>query len=162
MLGNSQLFHHVEHPHRIRLVGSLRLLPLERTVVLAVAKALRVEALHLAAAGDIPQPIPLHQWCAADPLQGPVVHAAGGELLAGILPEERAILGVEGEQAAQIDAGRVALQIALAVVGADIGLAAGHHGIAVALAAKRRHPGNVAAGSRTPNAGVDVKIPRCP
>ena len=97
VLRHTQLLHHVEHPDHVGFVVGRLLLGGERPVVLAVTEALGVEALHLAAAGDVPQPVALHERCTADALQGPVVHAAGGQLLAGILPEERSVLAVEGE-----------------------------------------------------------------
>jgi hypothetical protein len=158
VLRHAERLHHVEHPDDVGLVLALGLLRGERPVVLAVAKALRVEALHLAAAGHVPEAIPLHERRAADALERPVVDAAGGELLARILPEKRAVLGIEGEQAAEIDRRRIPLEPALAVVRADIRLAAGHDGIAVALAAERRDPGDVFARVGLPLARVEVEV----
>ena len=88
MLRHAELLHHVEHPDDICLVLSLLLLGGEGAVVLAVAETLGVEALHLAAAADVPESVAFHERRAADALERPVVDAARGELLAGVLPEE--------------------------------------------------------------------------
>ena len=98
-----------------------------------------VDALEHAAVGDIPEPVPFDQRRAADALQRPIVHAAGDQLFVGILPKEFAVGLVEAEQDAQIDIGRIALQIAGPVVGADEHLAVGHDRVAVAL---RPEPGD--------------------
>ena len=88
MLRHAELLHHVEHPDDVGLVLPLLLLGGEGAVVLTVAETLGVEALHLAAAADVPEPVALHERRAADALERPVVNAARGEFLAGVLPEE--------------------------------------------------------------------------
>ena len=162
VLRDAELLHHVEHPDDVGLVLPLLLLSREGPVVLPVAKALGVEALHLAAAGDIPEPVAFHERRAADALQRPVVHPAGGEFLTRVLPEERAVGRVKGEQAAEVGGRGIPLQPALAVVGADERLAVGDHRIPVRLAAERRHPGDVLRGLRIPRAGVGVELARSP
>ena len=162
VLRDTELLHHVEDPDGVRLIGALDLLAGEGAVVLAIAEALRVEAFHLATAGDVPQPVALDVGRAADPLERPVVDAAGGELLARILPEEAAVVGVEGKETAEIDARWIAADPALAVVGADVGLPSGDDRVAIALAAELGHPGNVPARLRLPGARFGIELARIP
>ena len=162
VLRDTELLHHVEDPDSVRFIGALDLLAGEGAVVLAVAEALRVEAFHLAAAGDVPEAIPLDVRRAANPLERPVVDAAGRELLTRILPEEAAVVGVEGKETAEIDARWIAPDPALAVVGADVGLPSGDDRIAVALAAELGHPGNVPACLRLPGARFRIELARIP
>ena len=162
VLRNAELLHHVEYPDDISLVLPLLPLAAEGPIVLPVAKALGVEALHLAAAGDIPEPVAFHERRAADALQRPVVHPAGGEFLTRVLPEKRAVGRVKGEQAAEVGGRGIPLQPALAVVGADERLAVGDDGIAIRLAAERRGPGDVLRGRRIPRAAVGIELARSP
>ena len=140
MLRDAQLLHHVEVPDDVGFVFVVVDFFLVRAVVLAVVEALGVEAADFAAAGDEPQPVAFHQRRAADALQRPVVDAAGRQLFAAVLPEEFAVLDVEAQQAAQVDIGRVPLEPAAAVVGADVHLAVGDDGVAVGLRAELAPP----------------------
>ena len=139
------LLHHVELPDDVGFVLAGVLFILVGAVVLVVVKALGVEADDLAAAGDEPQPVPFDAGRAADAHQRPIVHAAGGQLLARVLPEELAVGFVEAQEHAQVDRGRIALQIAGAVVGADVDLAVGDDRVAVGLRAEPGDPLDVLA-----------------
>ena len=89
-------------------------------------KPFDVEAAHFAAVGDEPQPIALAVGHRADALVRPVVHAARRQLGAGVLPQKLAVLDVEAQQAAEIDVGRIPLEIRGRVVAAHEHLAVVH------------------------------------
>src|SRR5690606_22376156 len=162
VLGDAQLFHHVVDPDDVGFVGGFRHFAGEGAIVFAVVEALSIQALHFATAGDEPQAFAFHQRRAADALQRPVVHAAGGQLFAAVLPEELAVALAEGQQAAQVDVGRVALQPAAAVIGAHVNLAAGDHRVAVGLRAQPRNPLDVFTGTSHPFAGFVVELADVP
>ena len=129
---------------------SCRFLFREGAIVLVVVKAFGIEAGDFTAAGDEPQPVAFDQRRAANALQRPIVYAAGRQLLAGMLPQKLPVGFVEAEQAAQVDFRRIPLQIAGAVVRADIDFTVGDHRIAVALRSEQRDPFDVLARTRYP------------
>ena len=88
VLRDAQLFHHVEYPDDVSLVFVGDRLVREGAVIFTVVKALGVETLHLASAGDVPEPVALDQRGAADALERPVMNPTGRQLFAGVLPEE--------------------------------------------------------------------------
>ena len=96
-----------------------------RTVVLAVAKTLGIEAHDLAAIGDDPQPLAFDQRRAADALVGIVQGPTGGKLFAGKLPVELAVALAEAEQTAQVHLRRVAFEPARPVIGGTEDFAVG-------------------------------------
>ena len=153
-----QFLHHVEHPDHVGLVLGHDLLGREGAVVFTIAKTLGVEALHLPATGHVPEPVTLNERRTADPLERPVVNTARGELFARVLPEEGAVVHVEGQKAAQIGGGRIPLEPALAVVCAHENPAPRHHGIAIRLAAESGHPGDVLARLGLPDSRVKVEF----
>ena len=162
VLRHAQLAHHVEHPDDIRLDFGRVLFTGDWSVVFAVAEAFRVEAAHLAAAGDEPELLALHERRAADPLQRPIVNAAGLELLRRVLPEELSVIDVERDQAAEVDFRWVALDPPAGVVGADKRLAAGDDHVAVGLRTEPRHPLDVLRAGGVPLAGAEIKIADIP
>src|SRR5204862_2471537 len=113
---------------------------LHRPIVLTVIKPLQIQAADFATAGDEPDFVPFNQRRTANPHQWPVVDAAGVELLAGMLPEELAVLLVEAEEAAEVDFVGITPEIAEAVVRAGHNLAPRDDGVAVGLAAERGDP----------------------
>ncbi len=120
VLGDAHLGHHVVPPDDVGFVLVLVRLGRVGAVVLAVVKTVGVQADDFAPVGDVPQAIALAIGRAADALLRPIVHAALRQLGVGVLPEELARLLVEAQQAAQIDRGRIPLDVAGAVVGADV------------------------------------------
>ena len=139
---HAELFHHVELPHNIGVLRSRQLFVLKRPVVLVVAKAFRVEANHFTAIVDVPETIAFHQRRGCHSLVGPIVHASGSELFAGVLPEETAPSDSLNAIRTPRSPGCFGITQAF-VVGADEDLAARHHRIAVRLRTKRRHPRDV-------------------
>src|SRR5205085_10555465 len=117
-----------------------RLLALWSAIVFAVIKAFDVEAADFAAAGYKPHPIAFHQRRAEDALQRPIMNAAGGKLLARVLPEKFPIGLVEANQHAQIDVAWITLEVAITVVGAQPDLARSDDRVAIGLAAERADP----------------------
>jgi hypothetical protein len=54
-----------------------------------------VETTYFAAVCDKPKAISFHQWCAADSLEWPIMHTAGDQLFAAVLPQKFASLFIE-------------------------------------------------------------------
>ena len=106
-------------------------------------KPFRIETDDFAPAGDVPHAVAITEGGAADPLVWPVMDQSRGEFLAGMLPKELAGLFIEAEQDAEVDTLRVALQVAVVVVGPDIDLAIGDHSVAVGLRPEWRRPEDV-------------------
>ena len=99
------------------------------------------EAQHFAAAGDEPKELPLDERRTADALQRPVVaRDRWGASRSNVDRGTYRPAFVEAEQAAEIHIGRITLQPAGAVIGADPDLAISHHGIAIALRAELGDP----------------------
>jgi hypothetical protein len=98
VLRDAEFAHHVEHPNHIGLFLGDDFFLFVGAIVLVVVKTFGVEATNLAAAGNEPQAFTFNERRGADALHGPVMDAAGGQLLAAVLPEKLAIFLVEGEQ----------------------------------------------------------------
>ena len=133
VLEHAQRTHHVVAPNDVGLVLVLVCFGLERAVVLTVVEALHVEAQHFTAAGVVPKPRVVTENGRADPQVRPVVHATSRQLGRRGLPQKLARLLLECDQAAQIDLGRIPLEIPMRVVGADEHLAVRHDGVAIRL-----------------------------
>src|SRR5207244_3275845 len=110
-------------------------------VVLAVEKSFRIRTDKLAAIVDVIKAVALHRGRRTDTLLGPVIDAAGGELIVDRLPQEFAIRLAEAHDDAFIqrlvpglvDVAGIAR---LLVIGADKDLAAGNDRSAVSLRAQ--------------------------
>ena len=126
--------------------------------VLAGAQAVDRHALHHAAVGDDVDAVSLDGRRAAQALLGPVVDAAGGELVVDVLPEELAGGLVEAHEDAHVDrlglAVRGLLRVAriarVLVVGADEDLAVGDDRAAVGARADAGDPLDVLLGFDVP------------
>ena len=162
VLQRAELAHHVERPDDVGFVGRGGRLGGERPVVLAVEEALGVEADDFAAVGDDPEPVALDQGAVADALLRPVDGPAGGELLGRVLPEELAVGAAEGQQAAQVDVGRVAFEPAGPVVGGAEDLVAGDDRRAVGLRAELGDPADVLGGRLVPRPGLAIEVADVP
>ena len=86
MRKRSQLFDHIQHPHEVPVLSIPIFLFLKRPVVLFIQEAVHVGAHQLAAVADVVEPITIHVRRRADPLIGPVVDPARGQLVMGGLP----------------------------------------------------------------------------
>ncbi len=90
VLGHAHLAHHVVGPNDVPFIRVFVRFAFERSVVLAVEKSFHIQAEDFTPAGHEPEPVSIHKGSTANPLQGPVVHAAGRELVAGMLPQKLA------------------------------------------------------------------------
>ena len=139
---DAQLLHHVELPED--LAGP-------RGCPAAAVGPFDVGTDQFAAVADVVDAIAVDVARRADALLGPVVHAAGGELVVDDLPEELAVGLAEAHHHAL-----VALDLGLAfdlVVCADEDLAAGDHGVAERLRAELGDPLDVLARGDIPTVG---------
>src|SRR5262249_24382660 len=99
---------------------------------------------------------------AANALQRPIMNAASGKLLAGMLPEKPPIGLVEADQHAQSDIAWIALQVSVAVVCSQPDLARRDNRVAIGLAAERADPLNVLGARRLPVTRLAIEITRRP
>ncbi len=144
---------HVELPHQVELpdhVGVRLALVLlgGDPFVLSTLEAVGAEADDVRLVRGVPEPLALHEGGGAHALLRPVVHAAGGQLVGGHLPEELTIGGRERHHDALVAFDlRVALPL---VVGPDEHLSVRHHRTGVALGAGGLRPLHVHPGLHVP------------
>ena len=147
MRKDTQAGAHVQLPDDVgRSVVLEDLLPI-RTIVLAIAETLRVEATELALGGDIVQSVPFHirRTCRRRQQELPqsALHSRGH-----VLPKERAIRHPKGhEHAALFLKSEVHLP---GVVGTHIDHIAGNHGTTKRVVSQLDAPDDVPPGGRIP------------
>jgi hypothetical protein len=135
---------------------------LNGTVVPVVVESVRVQTDDLTATGDVPQPPAFDEGRAADTLQRPIVDSPCRQLFARRLPQERTVLFVEAEQAAQVHVGRIPFQVSGTVVGPHVDAPIGDHGVSVRLAADPRDPLDIVGPLSQPLAGPPVELADLP
>ena len=86
----------------------------------------------------------------------------GGQLLAGMLPEKFPCRLVKANQAAQVNARSVSLEIARTVIGANEHATTGNNGITVGLAANACGPLDIQSRTGIPFTRLTVKITNLP
>src|SRR5215510_13597961 len=147
----ADLLHHVELPYDVSVELTGELLIFVRSVVLAIAEALSVEAHHLTSIRDVIKAVTFDERRGAYALKGPIIDAPGSELLVGLLPQKRAVRLTKAHQHTSIAALlRVPHRF---IISADVDLPACDYRITVALRAECGDPLDVLLGLEVPTRG---------
>ena len=173
VLLDAQLLHHVEHPDH---VGFFVFLPVglgilferrfffirDGSVIFAAAKSFGVRHLTSPRLVTYHSRLPSTNGAQQSPSSGQSFTRPVGSFSLLSCQRNLPVFSSKQSSTPKIDVGRVALQIAGAVIGADVDLAVGNDGIAVAFETQLRSPLDVLRPLVQPSAGVGIELAQVP